>query len=788
MRNKRILSFLLSALIALSLTSTSIIASANDIEIIEEADPVKNIGLADEITLLEENNLLKNNDLTQLENINNEVSHEEQVSSYIEALKENAKKTNSSEENSEELASFLDEYKAKNNVNEFVPGNEQISLMAIGEATRASVSYYSGTSIPTYTSVTGWPLRDSFTGDTGVVSYVYYYNIDDHFAYIEYLMDYYGWSYYDDSEAADGSYGIIYLVKGPEMIGIVANFKYNETIVMVTPSSAVATSISLNISNRTMIVGNQYTLEATVSPSNATDKSVTWSSSNSSVASVSSSGIVTAKSAGSATITAKTSNGKKATCTITVKNLVLDYYPNTQIPTFTCITGISLYESMEDDGTMMYFYDLDIESHTDYEAYLVNKDGWSILNEETASDYSYFSALYGKGNVTMLVMANFENDLTGIAFDVPPTTISVSGITLNKTSAKMTIGDTLALTATVSPSNATNKNVTWSSSNSNIASVSSTGVVTAKAVGTTTITAKTVDGNKTATCTVTVKTDEISVTNVTLNKTSAILSIGETETLIATITPADATNKAVTWSSSNTSVATVSSAGVVTAKAVGTATITAKTADGNKTATCTVTVKTATPLLEVEKVYGQKGKTVDVAINFKNNPGVALVGFNVNYNKDVMTLKSAELGDIFTGELDCNIESIPFVFNVYSGSGNKTNEGTLVTLQFEINEDCPVGEYNITLTNIECLNIDELVVNLTCTDGMITVRDSIPGDVIGDGSVTRSDLLRLAKHFSGFTVEIDEIAADVTGDGQVTRSDLLRLAKHFSGFDVELGN
>ena len=63
----------------------------------------------------------------------------------------------------------------------------------------------------------------------------------------------------------------------------------------------------------------------------------------------------------------------------------------------------------------------------------------------------------------------------------------------------------------------------------------------------------------------------------------------------------------------------------------------------------------------------------------------------------------------------------------------------------------------------------------------------IPGDVTGDGVVTRSDLLRLAKYFSGFEVEIDSAAADVTGDGEVTRSDLLRLAKYFSGFDVKLG-
>lgn len=69
----------------------------------------------------------------------------------------------------------------------------------------------------------------------------------------------------------------------------------------------------------------------------------------------------------------------------------------------------------------------------------------------------------------------------------------------------------------------------------------------------------------------------------------------------------------------------------------------------------------------------------------------------------------------------------------------------------------------------------------------LTEKDYIPGDITGDGVLNRNDLLRLAKHFSGFTVEIDEAASDVTGDGKVTRNDLLRLAKYFSGFDVELG-
>lgn len=154
----------------------------------------------------------------------------------------------------------------------------------------------------------------------------------------------------------------------------------------------------------------------------------------------------------------------------------------------------------------------------------------------------------------------------------------------------MTVGDSETLTATVTPSNATDKTVTWSSSKTTVATVSSSGVVTAKAVGTATITVTTNDGAKTATCAVTVKAATVFVTGVSLNKSSLSMTVGDTETLTATVTPSNATDKSVTWASSKTSVATVSSNGVVTAKSAGTATITVKTTDGSKTATCSVTV------------------------------------------------------------------------------------------------------------------------------------------------------------------------------------------------------
>ena len=164
----------------------------------------------------------------------------------------------------------------------------------------------------------------------------------------------------------------------------------------------------------------------------------------------------------------------------------------------------------------------------------------------------------------------------------------VTKVELDKTSLELTEGGTARLTATILPDNATNKNVTWSTSDASIATVTD-GVVTAVAPGTATITVTTEDGGKTATCAVTVAAATVPVTGVTLNKTSTSLYVGDTETLTATVAPDNATDRAVNWTSSNPSVATVEN-GVVTAVGAGTATITVTTQDNDYTASCTVTV------------------------------------------------------------------------------------------------------------------------------------------------------------------------------------------------------
>lgn len=262
--------------------------------------------------------------------------------------------------------------------------------------------------------------------------------------------------------------------------------------ITVKSTSVSVTSVSLDRSSISMKEGSTEWLTASVYPTNATNKNVTWSSSNTSVASVSSYGQVSAKSAGTATITCRAADGseKYATCRVSVESA----------------------------------------------------------------------------------------------------TVYVSSITLNKISVSLNVGGTSQLSASVYPTTATNRSVSWTSDDTSVATVSSNGLVTAKSAGTAVITCKAKDGSgKKTTCTIIVK-EPVKPASITLSKTKATLAEGESLQLTATVTPSDANNKTVTWMSDNTDVATVTANGLVTAKCVGIANVIVTTSN-NLAAVCTITVE-----------------------------------------------------------------------------------------------------------------------------------------------------------------------------------------------------
>ena len=380
----------------------------------------------------------------------------------------------------------------------------------------------------------------------------------------------------------------------------------------VTVKAKVA-SVSLNKSEASLYEGETVSLIATITPSNATNKNVIWSSSDTSVATVLN-GKVTALKAGTTSITVTTEDGgKTATCNVTVKAKVVGVSLNR--------TAVTLYEG----ESFTLIATITPENAT-------NKNViWSSSNTSVATVANGEITALEVGSATITVTTEDGGKTAKCYISVKA---KVESVSLDRTSITLTEGDTYSLTATITPSNATNKNVIWSSNNTSVATVVD-GKVTALKAGTATITVTTEDGGKMATCTVTVKAKVYPVTRVSLNKSSITLKDGETFTLVATITPSNATNKKVQWYSMDPSIATVSN-GKVTAIKSGSTYIQVITEDGNKTAFCEVTVYNPVTGVSLEQTsttlsVGDKSKlTAVVTPNNASNKNVTWSSSNTN--------------------------------------------------------------------------------------------------------------------------------------------------------------
>lgn len=212
------------------------------------------------------------------------------------------------------------------------------------------------------------------------------------------------------------------------------------------------------------------------------------------------------------------------------------------------------------------------------------------------------------------------------------TEIAVREVTLNQEARMLEIGDTTSLVATISPKEASNKTVYWSSSAAGVATVSDAGLVTAVSEGLAIIKVRTEDGDFEAYCNVTVVTEAIRVTNVSLDITDDTLDIACTLQLTATVMPDDASDKTVTWSTSDATIASVSTTGLVTGLAGGLATITATTADGGFTATCDVLVNgkgTISSIMDKGTLKTTENNSgVDLAIDASGLPYLALNAYD----------------------------------------------------------------------------------------------------------------------------------------------------------------
>ena len=267
---------------------------------------------------------------------------------------------------------------------------------------------------------------------------------------------------------------------------IIKAFTDNET---QTPVVEVE-SVSLNKSEMTLTEGESETLAATVTPENAENKSIIWSSNNEAVATVDANGTVIAKRAGTAVITATSTNGKSAGCTVTVEKKQI---PVTEVRLSESTVGIVEGSTYKLTATVLP------ENTTDSK-----NVSWSSNNEAVATVDANGNVTAKRAGTAVITATSTNGKTAGCTVTVSRKEIPITEISLDKSSATLTEGETTTLVATVLPENTTyGKSVKWSSSNVAVATVDLMGKVTAKSAGTAIITATSENG-KTASCTVTV--------------------------------------------------------------------------------------------------------------------------------------------------------------------------------------------------------------------------------------------------------------------------------------------
>lgn len=494
---------------------------------------------------------------------------------------------------------------------------------------------------------------------------------------------------------------------------------HTATCNIVIPESLLVdvTGVKLNKTTMTLKKGDRETLEATILPDDATNKTVVWTSSNKSVATVNANGRVTGLSAGKTTITVTTVNGgETASCEVTVTEAAA-------VP----VTGISLSKTK----ASLEIGQSEILSATITPSNSTNKTVVWTSNNENVAIVNSSGKVSGIGVGTAVITATSADGgyTAECIVSVSKPTVRVTGIKLNKVGATIDKDTTLSLVAEVLPYDATNTGVTWTSDNTAVATVDDKGVVTAVSDGVAMISVKTKDGNFEKTCLVTVKSD-VAVTGITLNKTSGSLYKNRAIELEATITPENATNKNVIWASSDEDVAVVMD-GTVYANEVGTATITAKTEDGAFVASFNLTV------------IEQSGDII-----FETDR------YLVNTDKVISAVPNST-----------SVED--FLANIV------TNEGT--SAQILDKEGNPVSSDKKVGTGMT------LKLSKTLETGTVTEEYKIlvKYDIDGDGEKTSKDVEVVSNYLMN-KVEIDSSyvsVIDLNRDGKITVSDWVLLKK-----------
>src|SRR5881398_3048948 len=406
----------------------------------------------------------------------------------------------------------------------------------------------------------------------------------------------------------------------------------------ITVSTVPVASVTVSPSTASVPVGQ--TVQLTATPKDASGnplsgRPVSWGSSNTAVATVSGSGVVTGVTAGAATITA-TSEGQSGTATITVSTV-----PVASVTVSPGTASVQVGQTVQLTATSKDASGNPLSGRP---------VSWGSSNTAVAT-------VSGSGLVTGVtagaatITATSEGQ-SGTA-TITVSTVPVASVTVSPGTASVQVGQTVQLTATskdASGNPLSGRPVSWGSSNTAVATVSGSGVVTGVTAGAATITATSEGQSGTATITV----STVPVASVTVSPGTASVPVGQTVQLTATSKDASGnplSGRPVSWGSSNTAVATVSAGGLVTGVTAGAATITATSEGQSGTATVTVsTVPVASVTVSPSTASVQVGQTVQLTATPKDASGNPLSGRTVSWGSSNTAVATVTASGLVTGK------------------------------------------------------------------------------------------------------------------------------------------
>ena len=566
-------------------------------------------------------------------------------------------------------------------------------------------------------------------------------------------------------------------------------------------------SIVLNQKEVTMLKNEVYILAPIISPEDATVKEVQWSSSNKDVVRVTEDGVLIGLQQGRAIVTAliKDDYGTHtATCTVVLpESMLVD------------VTEVRLNKDKMtiEKGTR------ETLTATIFPDDATNKSlVWTSSNKNVAivnANGRVTGLSAGKATITVTTVNAGETATCEVTV-TEPEIVRVTGVRLNSSSLSMEKGQSQVLSETITPSNSSNQNVTWTSNNENVVVVNQNGKVTAIGEGTAVVTVRTEDGGYTASCNIKVSLPNERVTGVVLNKTGITLEKEETYELRADVIPYNAANQKVSWTSNATSVATVDKEGKVKAVGPGKATITVATADGNYKATCVVTVEADIGVtgikLDRNTVSMKYGRTIELKATItpenatnreitwtSNNEEVATVNQGKVYSLSPgkATITATTVDGSYKATCEVTVEDVTEdELTINTGYGVNDEEGTIEGISGgetveEIKENIE-SNGTVTIVNRDGEEIEEGEKVGTGSKVIITKEEEteeymviVKGDINGDGEVTTTDLQQVVDSIIGKTIIEEQYnkAIDLDGDGQITITDVSLLRKQILGIN-----